>query len=105
MKKEKPLSTKELIRMVASSSKYHVYEVEDVLSHAIAHIQEAVSKGKSVKLSGIGTLSRKLFKPRFVTLDGRPPVMVYNIVGMSVKLDDTMKQLLKENYDKTRADQ
>lgn len=103
MKKQKPLSTKELIRMVASSSKYHVYEVEDVLAHAIAHIQNVVAEGRGVKLNGIGTLNRKYFKPMFVNFEGQAPVMVYNVVGMSVKLDDTMKQLLKETYDTTHS--
>ena len=89
--------------MVSSSTKYHVYEVEDVLLHAIAHIQNVVASGVSIKLNGIGTLSRKDFKPRLVNFEGQAPVMVYNVVGMSIKLDDTMKQILKDSYDKTNS--
>lgn len=99
--KQKPINLKELIRMVADSSKYHIYEVEDVLQHTIAHIQESVSKGKIIKLNGLGVISRKLYKPTLVSLGGRPPVMVYNSVGMSIRPDYTMKQILKANYDKT----
>jgi nucleoid DNA-binding protein len=101
MKKEKSLGIKELIRMVAESSKYHLYEVEDVLLHAIAHMQQSVSKGKSVKLNGLGVISRKLYKPTLVSLGTRPPFMVYNSVGMSIKPDSTMKKLLKEHLEST----
>ncbi len=91
----KPVKTKELIRLVSNSTKYRLYEVEDVVSHLIAHMQNLLGEGKSVKLSGIGTISRKYFKPRVFNMHGRQPVMVYNQVSLTIKLDSTMKNFLK----------
>lgn len=91
----KPVKTKELVRLVSNSSKYRIYEVEDVLSHLVAHIQNLLGEGKSVKLNGIGTISRKYFKPRVFKMHGQQPVMVYNQVSLTIKLDFTMKNFLK----------
>lgn len=86
---------KDLINITADSTKYHKYEVEDVLAHAIEHIQNILAAGDSVKLSGIGVLSVKTFKPRLITFEGQEPKMSYNTVGMSVKIDETMRRILK----------
>jgi len=93
-----PVKTKELIRLVSKSTKYHIYEVEDVLSHLVAHIQNILGEGKSVKLNGIGTISRKYFKPRVFKMQGQEPVMVYNQVSLTIKLDFTMRNFLKGTY-------
>lgn len=82
------------------SSKYHKYEVEDIVLHFLAHIQEALRQGTAVKLNGIGTIDRKLYKPLHVTVAGQDK-MVYNSVGLSIKKDSEMTRLLKEYLDAT----
>jgi nucleoid DNA-binding protein len=91
--------TKQLINIVANTTKYHKYEVEDIMAHLIEHMQIILAGGDSVKLSGIGTLSVKTFKPRLITFEGQAPKMSYNAVGMSIKLDETMRVILKGAID------
>ncbi len=97
--KQKPVNTKQLIKMVAESTDYHVYEVQDVISHLVAHMQNLLGENKSIKLNGIGTISRKNYKPREVKFEGKAPVMVYNQVGLAIKMDFTMKNFLKDQFD------
>lgn len=93
------VKTKQLVNIVANTTKYHKYEVEDIMAHLIAHMQAILAGGDSVKLSGIGTLSVKTFKPRLITFEGQAPKMSYNAVGMSVKIDETMRIILKGAID------
>ena len=101
--KQKPINTKQLIKMTAESTDYHVYEVEDVISHLVAHIQNLLGENKSIKLNGIGTISRKTYKPREIKFDGQAPVMVYNQVGLAIKMDFTMKNFLKDTIDANKS--
>jgi nucleoid DNA-binding protein len=103
MATEKPVKTKDLIRMVADSTDYHVYEVEDVISHLVAHMQNLLAENKSIKLNGIGTISRRKYKPREIKFEGREPVMVYNQVGIAIKMDFTMKNFLKDTFDASKT--
>ncbi len=91
----KKLRTKELIQKTAASSKYFKYEVEDIVMHFIAHIQKSLADGVPVKIDGVGSISRKLYKPRNVKFDNVEK-MVYNSVGLSIKADADMRKNLKE---------
>lgn len=64
MAKDK-LKYKDLIKLVSSTSKYHLYEVEDVLSHLIYHMREEILNDKEVKLPGLGIIHLDKFTKRF----------------------------------------
>jgi nucleoid DNA-binding protein len=96
--KYKSKGYKELIKLVAQTSKYHDYEVEDVLNHLIGNIQVLLSQGNSVKLSGLGVIKvQKLVKKN--TLDNNSAEdSCYTAYRMSLASDVPMKNFLKEHY-------
>ena len=55
-KKRKSKAYRELMQMVAKTSGYHLYEVEDVLNHFIGNIQVLLAANMPVKISGLGIL-------------------------------------------------
>lgn len=84
---------KQLIRNISHTSKYHVYEVEDVMQHLIFHMQEMLAKGIPVKLPGVGTIKiQQMHVKRF--LNGED--MCYTAHRLSIPLDAQMKSFLKE---------
>lgn len=92
----KKTSHKELIKLIAESSRYHKYEIEDILNHMIGHVQVILGRGETVKIDGIGTL--KPTKYLLSTQDGfsgNPTKMLYNAVKISVKIDPEMKRNLE----------
>lgn len=93
--KNKSKSYKQLIRNVADSSGYLVYEVEDVLDHLIGNIQLLLAQGVDVKLSGLGTIR---VSPMQVnnTLHGKK--LCYTTHRLSLATDEPMRRYLQENY-------
>lgn len=91
------VNTATMLKKVAKSSNYKPYEVQDIFEHLIAHIQLELLAGNEVKLNGLGTLSRKKFKPRLVTIVGREPVMVYNATGLAIRMDESFRRQFKES--------
>lgn len=95
--KRKSKKYKQLIDMVANSSGYHQYEVEDVLNHLVGNIQVLLAENMPVKISGIGTLRVKKMKIRGVP-DGYGGTAWYDAYRLSVVSDGRMQSHLKENY-------
>lgn len=86
---------KQLMKMVAESSGYLLYEVEDVLDHLIGNIQLLLAEGVDVKLSGLGTIR---VSPMNVnnTLHGKK--VCYTTHRLSLATDEPMRRYLQENY-------
>ncbi len=100
MAKRKTKSYRQLIEVVATSSGYHQYEVEDVLRHLLGNIQILLAEGTPVKLAGLGTLRVKKMKIRDAP-DGRGSTMCYDTYRLSVTSDTSMRNYLKENHVET----
>jgi Bacterial DNA-binding protein len=97
--KEKYKSKKyrQLIEMVAKSSGYYQYEVEDVLNHLVGNIQVLLAEGTPIKISGIGTLKvKKMHVSRLPS--GSLEELCYTAYRLSVVSDTQMQSYLKENY-------
>lgn len=93
--KYKSTGYRELMAMIAKSSGYHLYEVEDIMNHFIGNAQVLLSEGKTVKLSGLGVLKVS----ELTTTDNyRDEKECYNSFRLSMSLDDPMRRYLKENY-------
>ena len=97
--KEKYKSKKyrQLIEMVAKSSGYYQYEVEDVLNHLVGNIQVLLAEGTPIKISGIGTLKVKKMHVSRLPTDAKEKVW-YTAYRLSVVSDTQMQNHLKENY-------
>jgi nucleoid DNA-binding protein len=91
------VKTKELIKMVSQSSGYHLYEVQDVVNHLLAHMQMLLQEQKPVKLDGIGGIRVKKFAPRqmIVPSTGERLILI-NDFTLAIRADPQMKRLLKE---------
>lgn len=55
---------KDLLKATADSSGYHLYQVEDIVKHFVAHTQLAIMKGTKVKIDGLGYLTMHETKGR-----------------------------------------
>lgn len=95
--KRKSKRYKQLIEMVAKSSGYYQYEVEDVLNHLVGNIQVLLAEGTDVKIRGLGTMKVKKMKiSRMFSTEG--PKECYTAFRLSVASDSILQQHLKENY-------
>ena len=95
--KYKSKKYRQLIEMVAKSSGYYQYEVEDVLNHLVGNIQVLLAEGTAVKLNGIGTLKVKKMHVSRLPTDAIEKVC-YTAYRLSVVSDTQMQSYLKENY-------
>lgn len=95
--KRKSKRYKQLIEMVAKSSGYYQYEVEDVLNHLVGNIQVLLAEGADVKIRGLGTMRVKKMKiSKMFSAEG--PDLGYTSYRLSVASDSILQQHLKENY-------
>lgn len=100
--RRKTKSYKQLIKMVAQSSKYHEYEVEDVLNHLVGNIQVLLAAGMPIKISGIGTLKvKKMRVSRMFSTEGEK--LCYDAYRLSVVSDSQIQGYLKEHYVKSET--
>jgi hypothetical protein len=95
--KRKSKKYRQLIAMVAKSSGYHQYEVEDVLDHFVGNIQVLLAENMPVRISGIGILRVKKMRIRGVP-DGKGGLSWYDAYRLSVVSDTRIQNYLKENY-------
>lgn len=95
--KRKSKKYKQLIDMVAKSSGYYQYEVQDILDHLIGNIQLLLAQGTDVKLSGIGTMKVKKMHVSKLPTDSETKVC-YTAYRLSICSDSRMQDHLKENY-------
>ena len=97
------VSTMELMKLTSESSKYHLYEVEDVINHMIAHMQILLERDGSIKIDGIGTISIRKSKPReFYSAIYKRSKLVYTTHALTIKADAEMKRLLRRATDEQR---
>lgn len=95
--KRKSKSYKQLIEMVAKSSGYHQYEVEDVLNHLVGNIQVLLAEDMPVKISGIGMLRVQKMKIRGIP-GKHDKNMCYDSFRLSVISDSGLQNHLKEHH-------
>jgi nucleoid DNA-binding protein len=95
--KRKSKKYKQLIEMVAKSSGYYQYEVEDVLNHLVGNIQVLLAQGTDVKMRGLGTIKvKKMHVSRMFNTEGEK--VCYTAFRLSVTSDAILQQHLKEHY-------
>lgn len=95
--KRKSKRYKQLIEMVAKSSGYYQYEVEDVLNHLVGNIQALLAEGTDVKIRGLGTM--KVTRMHVTKLPNNPDKVVdYVSYRLSVTSDSLLQQHIKEHY-------
>lgn len=95
--KRKSKKYKQLIEMVAKSSGYYQYEVEDVLNHLVGNIQVLLAEGTDVKIRGLGTMKvKKMQVSRMFNTEGEK--VCYTCFRLSVTSDSILQQHLKEQY-------
>lgn len=91
------VNTLTVLKKTAKSSNYKLYEVQDVFEHLIAHIQNELIAGNEVKINGLGTIATKKYKPRTISLGGRPAITVYNAAGLALRMDESLRRQMKES--------
>ena len=87
-------SYRDLVRLIAKSSKYHIYEVEDIMNHFIAHAQVMLKNGEEVKISGLGTLKAHEMKEVSKVLNGT--AIKYKAKRLSFKMDLPLHRYLNK---------
>lgn len=93
---------KQLIKMIAESSGYHQYEIEDVLNHFVGNVQVLLAEGTDVKINGLGTLRvKKMQVSRMFSTEGEK--VCYDAYRISVVSDTRIQDYLKENYNASNA--
>jgi hypothetical protein len=90
-------SYRPLIQMVAKSSGYHVYEVEDVLQHLVGNIQAVLAADMPVKISGLGTMRVKKMKIKGIP-GKHAENTCYTAFRLSVTSDTGLQNHLKEHH-------
>jgi len=105
-KLNKSTATKELVRQTSKSSGYYIYEVEDVIEHFIAHVQNELRDKGIVKIDGIGVIKRTDLKVKsFYKIKDEVRDSEYNAVKLSIKTDEAMRKTLKEKSNATATEQ
>lgn len=95
--KRKSKKYRQLIEMVAKSSGYYQYEVEDVLNHFVGNVQLLLAEGTDVKISGLGTMRvKKMHVSRMFNTEGEK--LCYTAFRLSVASDALLQNHLKEHY-------
>ena len=61
----KTLTNKELINIISENSKYHKYQIEDILHALAVAVSYSLREGYDVKIRGLGTFTPK--PPRRIT--------------------------------------
>jgi nucleoid DNA-binding protein len=98
--KRKSKSYRELIKMIAQTSGYHQYEVEDVLNHFVGNVQVLLAADMPVKISGLGTIKvKKMHVSRMFSTEGEK--VCYDAYRLSVVSDNGLQLHLKENYEQS----
>lgn len=95
--KRKHKSMQELIAMIAESSKYHKFEVEDIMMHLVGNVQILLASGEPVKLPGLGTFNRRRVKPRvYYSPLLEKHFMLYTSDSVSFKPDWHLQRVMKK---------
>lgn len=95
--KRKSKSYKQLIQLVAKSSGYHIYEVEDVLQHLVGNIQVLLAADMPVKISGLGMMRVKKMKIKGIP-GKHSENSCYTAFRLSVVSDTGLQNHLKEHH-------
>ncbi len=92
--RNKSKSYQELLRLIAKSSDYNLYEVEDIMNHFVAHVQQLLRKGEIVKVSGLGVFKSSTIKPR---------TMPMGLIGEAKQIGETKTARFKPSTELTKA--
>ena len=95
---KRKVNNKEFVKLVAESSNYHTYEVEDILNHIVGNFHLLMKEDASVKIDGIGWFSRRNVKPRILEKNGidEHRYLILTSASVTLKPDSILKQWMRE---------
>ena len=95
---KRKVNNKEFIKLVAESSGFHLYEVEDILNHVVGNFHLLMKEDASVKIDGIGWFSRRNVKPRILEKNGidEHRYLILTSASVTLKPDSILKQWMRE---------
>lgn len=95
---KRKVNNKEFTKLVAESSGYNLYEVEDILNHIVGNFHLLMKEDASVKIDGIGWFSRRNVKPRILEKNGidEHRYLILTSASVTLKPDSILKQWMRE---------
>ena len=95
---KRKVHNKEFIKLVAESSGYNLYEVEDIINHVVGNFHMLMKEDAQVKIDGIGWFSRRNVKPRILEKNGidEHRYMILTSASVTLKPDSILKQWMRE---------
>ncbi len=95
---KRKVNNKEFIKLVAESSGYNLYEVEDILNHIVGNFHLLMKEDASIKIDGIGWFSRRNVKPRILEKNGidEHRYLILTSASVTLKPDSILKQWMRE---------
>lgn len=95
---KRKVNNKEFLKLVAESSGYNLYEVEDILNHIVGNFHLLMKEDASVKIDGIGWFSRRNVKPRILEKSGIDSnrYLILTSASVTLKPDSILKQWMRE---------
>ena len=102
--KENRVSYANLIKLIARSSGYATYEVEDVVLHTAKVIRELLADGKSTKINHLGTFYTKdPTTKKLMHVHTREEINAIIAPVVMFATEPSLKEHMKETYEKQRA--
>lgn len=95
---KRKVNNKEFLKLVAESSGFHLYEVEDIVNHIVGNFHLLMKEDASVKIDGIGWFSRRNVKPRILEKNGidEHRYLILTSASVTLKPDSILKQWMRE---------
>lgn len=95
---KRKVNNKEFVKLVAESSNYHTYEIEDILNHIVGNFHLLMKEDAQVKIDGIGWFSRRNVKPRILEKNGLDEhrYLILTSASVTLKPDSILKQWMRE---------
>ena len=92
------LTKKELIQLVAAESKYHYYEIEDVLESYYRVIHDQLILGKDVHIEGVVKLRHRLNPARYLKNKQREVYLCKPSRTIKAVINEELQDATKEFY-------
>lgn len=95
---KRKVNNKEFLKLVAESSSYNLYEVEDIVNHIVGNFHMLMKEDAQVKIDGIGWFSRRNVKPRILEKNGidEHRYLILTSASVTLKPDSILKQWMRE---------
>lgn len=95
---KRKVNNKEFLKLVAESSSYNLYEVEDIINHVVGNFHMLMKEDAQVKIDGIGWFSRRNVKPRILEKNGidEHRYLILTSASVTLKPDSILKQWMRD---------